>query len=255
MKQIMKQIIINADDFGINEVATTEIERMIKMRAISSTTVMANGLCLDEVKRFASLHPEISFGVHLCLSEFGSLTNSDGLRKLGLIDDNGKFVYKSIFKVSGFSEEAIVSIRDELNAQIDVVSSLGFPLSHADSHHHVHTIYALRKVFADVLQKRGITKVRLGFDFNNWRSRRHISLWVRRVKLNNYYSSRFVTTNAFYSYADFVKSGTRRGEQVVELMCHPGNSGQHFQHEIELVEAKEALNRDDTTLISYNDLH
>ena len=41
----MKQLIINADDFGINEAITAEIERLIEQQAVSSTTVMANLGC------------------------------------------------------------------------------------------------------------------------------------------------------------------------------------------------------------------
>ena len=46
----MARVIINADDFGINPIVTSEIERMIELGIVTSTTIMANGSCLDEVK-------------------------------------------------------------------------------------------------------------------------------------------------------------------------------------------------------------
>lgn len=250
----MKQLIINADDFGINEAVTSEIERMIELQAITSTTVMANGKCLDEVRHFAPFHPEVSFGVHLCLSEYTSLTRSDALCQAGITDDEGKFIHKAIFDIKSFTDDGKRAIEDELNAQIDVVSSLGFPLSHADSHHHVHTIYSLRQLFAEVLQKRGIEKVRLGTGFYGWRSRRHLVLWLQRVKLNKFYKKHFATTDAFCSYASYVKSGVQYNNAIVELMCHPGHSGKTFVDEMGLVASKKALSGD-IKLISYNDLH
>jgi len=57
----MQRIIINADDFGINDTVTSEIKKMIELKAISSTTIMANGKSLEKVKEIVSEYPEISF--------------------------------------------------------------------------------------------------------------------------------------------------------------------------------------------------
>lgn len=249
----MKRIIVNADDFGINDVVTSEIERQILAGNVSSTTVMANGSSLEEVKRFASQHPEVSFGVHLCLSEFSSITKSEGLYHADLTDENGQFIQKAIFHLKNLKDNMVQNaIREELNAQIDVVSSLRFPISHADSHHHVHTIYTLRGLFADVLEKRGISKIRIGADFRSFQTRRHILIWARRMVLNQYYKKLFTTADAFYSYSEYVKMMGR--EQVVELMCHPGHPEKKYRDEMELVELKIALKDGNTNLISYNEL-
>ena len=252
----MKKIIVNADDFGINEFVTSEIERQILAGNVSSTTVMANGNNLEEVKHFASQHPEVSYGVHLCLSEFSSLTKSEELFRSGLTDENGVFVHKAIFHLKNLKENIVrKAIRDELNAQIDVIQSLGFPISHADSHHHVHTIYPLHETFINVLKKRGINKVRLGADFCNWQSKRHLILWMQRVKINKKFKSQFITTDAFYSYAEYIRCGASKGDETVELMCHPGHPGQLYREEMKLVEAKDAFIDGDIKLITYNDIH
>lgn len=253
----MKRIIINADDFGVNEEVTSKIEQMILSGTITSTTVMANGACLDEVRKFTKEHPETSYGIHLCLSEFDSITKSENLYRAGLTDENGRFIHKAIFRLNNYDNPTIQSaIRDELNAQIDVVSELGFPISHADSHHHVHTIYPLREIFADVLKKRSIKKVRLGGDFRSWRMKAHLGLWIQRGKLNKFYRGNFITTDAFYGYAEFLHAGhpIKDGE-VIELMCHPGHSGQQYQEEIVLVETKNVLTDNSIKIVSYNELY
>lgn len=256
MKKKMKKIIINADDFGINELVTSEIERHLLAGNVSSTTVMANGSCLEEVKRFAGQHPEFSYGVHLCLSEFESITKSEDLRHAGLVGEDGKFIHNAIFHSDKLKNRDVQdAIKAELNAQIDVVTSLGFPVSHADSHHHVHTIFQLKEVFAEVLKDRGIKKIRLEADFRNWRSKRHLILWTRQVLLNKYYRSLFAAADAFYSYKEFLNTGQTSNTNVVELMCHPGHPSMPYKNEMKLVETKEVLKRNDIKLITYNDLY
>ncbi len=253
----MKRIIINADDFGINENVTAEIERMVDLGAISSTTILANGKCLDEVKTFAKEHQSVSFGVHLCLSEFSSVTKSEALMKAGLTDEKGVFIHKAVFNLKDYKSEYVKqAIRDELNAQIDIVFSLGFPVSHADSHHHVHTIYPLRKIFSEVLQNRNIKKLRLGGDFSTWRMKAHIGMWIQRLKLNRYYRGIFTTTDDFYSYAQYLQNDCPSSEGgVIELMCHPGHPGHQYQEEMVLVEAKKVLTDNSIKLVSYNELY
>ena len=241
----MKRIIVNADDFGINEVVTSEIERMVELGAISSTTVMANGACL----------PVISFGVHLCLSEFGCVSKSQALKQYGIIDDNGCFVHKQIFKIRKFDDDLKTAIKDEINAQIQIVKSLGFPISHADSHHHVHTIYPLRELFAEVLQENGIERIRMGQDSGNWRSKRHFVQWMNRVRLNRFYSSRFLTTDSFYSYSEYLSSKHHITEEVVELMCHPGHPGKKYRDEMKSVEDRIVLNQEKIKMITYNEIY
>ena len=251
----MKQIIVNADDFGVNVVVTAEIERQILLGRVSSTTVMANGVCLEEVKHFATEHPEVSFGIHLCLSEFDSLTKSDGLKQGGLIDDDGKFIHKAIFGLKNIADDAVrKAIREELNAQIDTIAALGFPISHADSHHHVHTIYPLKELFAEVMLYRGIKKVRLGCNFNTLHMKLHICKLIHRNRLNKFYQKTFTTTNAFYSYSEFIDAGwpINNGE-TVELMCHPGHPGLKYQEEIQRME--QTIRPNDIKLVSYNELY
>ena len=252
----MKQIIVNADDFGINEIVTAEIERMIEAKAVSSTTIMANGACLDEVRRFAGKHPSVSFGVHLCLSEFESLTKNKVLYHAGLTDESGTFIRQATLHSNHLSDKDVQhAIRDELNAQIDVVSSLGFRISHVDSHHHVHNLYPLRYVFTDVLKSRGLDKIRRCFGFNTLKSKAHTIKYLRYVCLNRHYQSLFTTTDSFYNYAGYILNGfNSRTEKTVELMCHPGHPAEHYRKEMTFVESKKAL-EEGVRLISYNDLH
>lgn len=247
------KIIINADDFGINEIVTSSIERLIEQRSITSTTVMANGKSLDEVKLFAQNHPEASFGVHLCLSEFESLTKSGILYKNGLIDNSGFFIKRAIFNINFFDCELMAAIKEELSAQIEKLLSFGIPISHADSHHHVHTIHALTPLFIETLKSFDIKKIRRGFDFDTLRQRRHLLLWLKQVKMNKTIEREFLTTDKFLSFKDGLPI-IDEADKTIELMCHPGHPDKSYRDEIELLRNNINIIRNKHQLISYYDL-
>ena len=213
---------------------------------------MANGQCLDEVKRFASLHPEISYGVHLCLSEFESVTKSQVLNQYGLIGDNGIFVHKQIFKIGKFDVNLKKAIKEELISQIRLIKSYNITLSHCDSHHHVHTIWGLQDLFQEVLREEGFSKVRIARHESAYNKVRHPLRSLKRELVIRYYRNRFQTTEAFGGYIEYLKSPNYYKCDTVELMCHPGHN--HFIEETKLVEEKRALIDADNILISYNDL-
>ena len=234
----MNQIIINADDFGINDAVTSEIERLIDAGRLTSTTIMANGRCLDEVRRFSAQHPEVSFGVHLCLSEFSSVTRSSVLQKYDITDKNGEFIYKAIFKQKTMTPDLREAIKDELNAQVDIINDIGVKISHADSHHHVHTLPLLNDIIVDVLHERGIRRIRLASDYLTLRKKIHLFKWLQRERLNMRLKKGFQTTDYFMSLSDGFDKIKSYSGHTIELMCHPGHPGDQYKREICLLETE-----------------
>lgn len=288
----MIYIIINADDFGINDKVTTEIEKLIKTGAISSTTIMANGESLDLAKKIVSAHPEISYGVHLCIDEFDSITGSKILYRYGIIDNDNKFIKGAIFNIKQFPKELKEAIRDELSAQIEKLLNMGFPISHIDSHHHFHTIYELKGVISLLMDKYKIEKVRISSNIpvfqilNNHISKSNpnqeqesvttestgnktkksiicramslIKTIYFKLKINKYYRKKYKVTNGFESYSSFLNYMNVRKrykkKQYVELMCHPGHLNKQYEIEANEVSKMLIINNSNYKLISYNEL-
>ncbi len=248
----MKRIIVNADDFGINERVTKEIEKAIECGCVSSTTIMANGKCLDEVADFSRKHPEVSFGVHLCLSEFESITKSPVFRKYGLIDQNGIFIRKQIFSIMHFDIELKSAIKEELIAQIRKIKGYNIPLSHCDSHHHAHTIWGLHQLIRDVIKEEGFDKIRLPRNVVTYNLFRHPIESQKQLGVKRYYKSNFVTTDLFCSYAEYVKGKSFLCDGTIELMCHPGHD--FFQEEYRWVMDREIFRDKEVRLINYKDI-
>lgn len=287
----MKRIIINADDFGINDKVTSEIEKFIKKGAISSATIMANGKSLEYVEKIVKEHPEVSYGVHLCMDEFDSLTSSEILNKYGIIDNENKFIRGAIFEIKQFPCELKEAIISELSAQIDKLLSMEIPISHVDSHHNFHTIYALKDVISYVMDKYNIEKVRLSNRISIFQILRNniskknragrsvkpmsfvnkktviskISNMLSLIKtkyfifmINKYYANKYKVTCGFESYSSFFNNEKVRKQyksnQSIELMCHPGHLGKQYQEEAINVYEMLLVKSSNYQLISYNEL-
>ena len=250
-------VIINADDFGINQVVTSEITRLIRSGLITSTTIMANGTELDTVKEVVATNPSISFGVHVCLSEFSSLTKYKVFHDNHLTDDSGKFIKKAIMQIKHPSDDLKQAILDEILAQIGTIQSLNVPISHIDSHHHVHTIKWLYPLFCEAAKTYGIKKIRLGQEFLDVRSKLHLLQYWERNTLNKHIKGSFTAADMFMSYSNSLKylSTIKKCKvQTLELMCHPGHPSEKYAKEIREIESGLLNKVLDYTLISYNDL-
>lgn len=243
----MLRVIINADDFGKDHFVNIAIAEQLLKGNITSTTIMANADGFDEAIRLAKQYPNISYGVHLSLDEYAPVSTQTVFVDKGIVDaDTGLFIKGKIWHVS-IDDELKKAVSAEWNAQIRKITDAGIIPSHVDSHHHVHTIPALKEVLLDVLKRNGITKVRgcyyitLSKFFHGWKhftnsnrvkelayylfrySRfRRNALWMREMRRAFKMNDDFCSVCAFkQNEAYFEKYGDG---MCVELECHPGHS-------------------------------
>lgn len=283
----MDKIIINADDLGANDIINAEIEKMIKSGSISSATILANANAFDDVKRIVAAYPHVSFGVHLNLVEFKSLSQSNIFKKYNLTDENQMFVYQEIFKINKFPEELIQAIKTEFREQILKIKNEGIKISHIDGHQHCHAIYHLKDIIKDLGVEFGINKIRrkippkspishlINFtkrttikgervvaikkseekkksivkSFTNYFKKYiHYALWMTEIRRC------FIITDSFCSYTDFIKKveNSNVKNDLIELMCHPGL--EEFDEETILLKNKQVDKFIKYQLITYNDL-
>jgi len=224
------------------------------------------------------------------MDELDSLTRSDIFLKYGIINIDGEFIKGAIFKIKQFPTELKEAIKDELSAQIETLLNIGITPSHADSHHHFHTIYQLKDIISEVLDKYNIKKVRRGVnpslfallnrfkaknnEVNNIKEKvnmskkkqrnivmRSVSLFQSsyyRVKLNKFYSTKYLVTDLLESYSSYLNNHKNIKKQkkdiCIELMCHPGHPAEQYKYEVNMVTNKVLMQYADYKLISYNEL-
>src|SRR4029079_11030853 len=63
----MKQLIVNADDFGFTRGVNAGIVRAFSAEILTSTTIMANGPAFEDAVELALKNPELPVGCHLAL--------------------------------------------------------------------------------------------------------------------------------------------------------------------------------------------
>jgi predicted glycoside hydrolase/deacetylase ChbG (UPF0249 family) len=229
----------------------------MEQKRVTSATLMMNGPALEDALGRIGKYPQCSFGVHLNLTQFAPVSSHPGL--LPLLNDKGEFTGVGLPNPRNIPLTS--AIRDgvyaEWSAQIQRALDLGVPISHLDSHHHVHTRASLLGVLKRILNKFSIRKVRL---------RRNVSgisrpmRWPRRLRNFSWNSAvrkyaGATTTDGFAAFSTFherLQAGAGY-PGTIELMCHPGRNSYALETTLLEGDWQERLDRD-TQLISYNEL-
>ena len=149
----MKKLIVNADDFGLNDETVDWTIKGFERGKITSATVMAGMTATARAVEYAKAHPQFSFGVHLYLVDEKSM--SDPAKIPSMIDPKtGKLWATRQFIVLNFL--GLVKVEDlktEMRAQIDALRAMGLNISHVDGHGHNHrlpqSIEALKELKAE----------------------------------------------------------------------------------------------------------
>ena len=158
-------IIINADDFGMNERCSKAIAHAFLKELVTDTTIMANGEYFYEAVNIAKQQGFADrIGIHLNITEGSPLT--EDIKKLPAFVSDGKFnkLYDWTKKLSKPEEEAIYK---ELSAQFEKVKKAGVKITHADSHHYIHNAPYIAPIAEKVCKEHNITKIRLMRNFGD----------------------------------------------------------------------------------------
>lgn len=154
---------INADDFGQTHSCTKAIYESYKKGIITDTTMVANGEAFDEAVAIISSDPEFAkhIGIHLVLTEDEPLT--EGIKACPRLVSDNRFTKYLTTRNSNFkqlSKEEKKAVYEELTSQVKRLQNAGISISHADSHHHVHTNFAICNIVFKVCKENCILRIR-----------------------------------------------------------------------------------------------
>lgn len=211
------RIILNADDLGLTPSCTEAILEAFRRSYISSATLVANGPCVEDAAhrcRDAGLRDRL--GIHLNLTEGPPLTRP--IQGNPRFCDGQGLLHGCIDRLRPLGKADREHVAAELSAQIERLRSLGIPLTHADSHHHIHTGPFLAPVVLRVLAERQIGKVRLHRNIGAIPASKRIL----KALFNAYLRGRgFRTVSCFGSYEDLLTGKDRLDGTTLEVMVHP----------------------------------
>lgn len=156
------KIVVNADDLGLNEDVNRAIFQAFREGLCSSASIMANMPGFEEAcETVHERHLRDRIGVHVNLTAGVPLTEAMRLDRHFCCEE-GYFLggeHRSFAML--FRRKHVELLRKELLAQINRCRDFGLPLTHLDTHHHVHVEPALAKVILEVARTSGIHTVRL----------------------------------------------------------------------------------------------
>jgi predicted glycoside hydrolase/deacetylase ChbG (UPF0249 family) len=232
----MKKLIINADDFGLSPSVNDAIIQVWKSGNLTSTTMMVNMPGTTHAVATAKDNPALPVGLHFCLTEGKSLSGPSTLT-----DVNGNFMdrmqlLKNIFR-NRIKENDVLN---EFMMQLKIFSDYGLPLSHVDSHQHIHmNPFVFRSILPVINEKKiPLRLVYPGLDFSLLFSRpkKFLKQWVMNraskkysAKLASLHNTGFISIHdlnnpdsiAHESYIDLLSDADTKPDSVIELMVHP----------------------------------
>ncbi|MEL6720457.1 MAG: ChbG/HpnK family deacetylase [Bacteroidota bacterium] len=131
----MKQVIINADDYGMTPAISEGIRKAYKEGILTSTTAMATGLDIkNALKEYKTSCPNLGLGVHLTVTSYDSVLSPSNVSSL--IDENtGKF-YKLADLINRAEEINYDQLHKEWKSQITFIGDICGEIDHLDSHHY-----------------------------------------------------------------------------------------------------------------------
>lgn len=208
----MMRLIVNADDFGLNESCNKAISQCFRARLITDTTIMANGVAFAEAAKLGANEFVGKVGIHFNLTEGEPLTTA--IKSLPSFCMNGVF-HGKVDRTKWLSKRESNAVYEELTAQCRKVKEAGIVITHADSHHHIHTGTFIAPIVFRVCRENDIKAVRLHRNIGN------ISLPKRVVKsiYNAVLRRSFITTDYMGGAEDINLSESING--TVEIMVHP----------------------------------
>jgi hopanoid biosynthesis associated protein HpnK len=288
----MKELILNADDFGLTKGVNEGIIRAHREGILTSATLMATAPAFDDAVVCARANPALGVGCHLVLT--GGFAVAPREEIPSLVDENGRLPKSLGIFVTRVSSGGIRAkdIERELRAQIEKIRRAGIEPTHLDTHKHTHAHPRVMNVLGRVASELGIARIRKPVENlrDSWKSMRGMaaaspmqlaaSAAVRAV------SSRFTAISRTYGlrspdcFLGLAVTG-RMGTEVLchlidtlpegrtEIMLHPGicdaelratgsRLQQQRQMELESLlapEARRSVERRYVRLISYRELN
>jgi hopanoid biosynthesis associated protein HpnK len=162
----MKQLIVNADDFGLTENVNRGILDAHREGIVTSATLLANGLAFEAAAAASKRFPRLGVGVHLNLTEGMPVAGASHIRTL--VDRGGRLHLTPARLWAGIAtgQVSLADIEFELRAQIKKVIRAGVRPAHFDGHKHVHVLPPVSEIVLRLAREFHIPAVRCPMEQN-----------------------------------------------------------------------------------------
>lgn len=206
-----KLLIVNADDFGLCKAQNYGIIDAFTHGVVTSTTAMVNASGIEHAVALSAKHPGLAIGMHFVLTLGRPLSAMPGL-----VDDKGE-LGKWIWQRAEEGSLVLAEIEHELECQFArFIELFGRMPTHLDSHHHVHMIPQIYPIVEAFAKEKGVA---IRFDYDAALPTELECVGVKTVEGfdSGFYGDAISET----LFLETLERSTARGEQSLEIMCHP----------------------------------
>jgi hopanoid biosynthesis associated protein HpnK len=157
----VKNLIINADDFGLSHGVNRAVVTAWQEGILTTASLMAGGGAFEEAVELAKQNPGLQVGLHLTLVQGRAVLPHSEIP--GLVDQSGTFTDNPVaagmryFFLKGLRNQ----IRCEIEAQIRKIHDAGIDLSHVDGHLNIQMQPVVFDILMELAPRYGITSFRL----------------------------------------------------------------------------------------------
>jgi hopanoid biosynthesis associated protein HpnK len=157
----LKELIINADDFGLSSGANRAIIKAWQEGILTSTSLMVGGQAFAEAVALAESNPGLQVGLHLTLVQGRGVLPSEKFPFL--VDRERNFSNDPVHAGMRyfFVKPLRKQLQHEIEAQILAFKETGLPLSHIDGHLNIHMHPVVFDLLCELMPKHGISSFRL----------------------------------------------------------------------------------------------
>ena len=207
---------------------------------VTSTSLMVTGSAFAEAVALARNLPELDVGLHITLVEEPAVLGRASLPTL--VDDAGQLpsTKGEFFKRALLGQISWEEVEREIRAQIARFHGTGLPLSHLDSHQHLHMFAPVFQIVSRLAREMDNVWIRNPAGPWGKSSGARIGRWAQQVGLNLtslwsrklYGSSELRMPDGMYGFAAGGGLNRTALEQIFravpdglyELNCHPGEA-------------------------------
>lgn len=252
------RIIINADDLGYSVDRDELTFSLMEAGKITSATLITVAPNFENAALKAKTIDNISFGVHLTLTEFQLISDNPIFRDIGMTNiDN--YVISDIRKLNISPFFAIQNaIFNEWKLQIEKALDYGINISHLDSHHHIYSTWWFFPIIKKIQKHFGIRRLRnplKRFLFTGEYKRPNLVNKFRHFLYRHYYPTK--TPDYFADFEEGFHYLTKNPQfdidATVEMMCHPGNSVYESETKLLMTDWLDDIKKR-CTIINYTDI-
>ena len=158
---MLKNLIVNADDFGRHELINRAVEVAFKSGCLKSATLMAGGIAFDDAVNRAKKLPGLGVGIHFTIANGNPILPPKEIPTLVTAEGIFHADYVTFLKRYLCGKISFDEVRAELAAQLEKFSRTGLTLTHFDSHQHLHHVPAVIDIALDLAATKNISAMRV----------------------------------------------------------------------------------------------